>query len=302
MSKLFVIIGLPGSGKSFEARKIAEEETAIIVSSDAIRKEINGDENDQNNGGKVFEIAKKRLKEALTEGRNVIMDSTNISCKRRIALLEEMKKYATESIAVLMATPFEMCVERQNLRERKVDVEVITRMYHNFQVPYYYEGWNKIEVVYPGRHWTDRCSKNIIDLITGCGELFDFDQKNPHHQMTLGWHMNACYEYVRHRSDDVSLCEAALFHDIGKIKTQTFDTNGVAHYYQHHCVSGYDSLFEFGFCFNDDERLLRAAYIQWHMGPYFWKEEKTQKKYKNLLGDEFYNNLMLLHEGDVQAH
>ena len=302
MSKLFVMIGLPGSGKSFEARKIAEKENAIIVSSDAIRKEINGDEGDQNNGGKVFEIAKKRLKEALTKGRNVIMDSTNISCKRRIALLGKMKKYATESIAVLMATPFEMCVDRQNLRERKVDVEVITRMYHNFQVPYYYEGWDKIEVVYPEQEYVHYTTNHIVELLDGCSILYLFNQQNPHHQLSLGHHMNSCYETVSCNSDDKVLCEAALLHDIGKLKTQTFGDDGVAHYYQHHCVSGYDSLFEVSGCTDVDDKLLRAAYMQWHMGPYFWKEEKTQKKYKNLFGDKFYKNLMILHEGDVQAH
>ena len=76
MSKCYMMIGLPGSGKSYEARKIAERENAVIVSSDAIRGEINGDENSQENGGKVFEIANKRIREALTTGQGVIMDST----------------------------------------------------------------------------------------------------------------------------------------------------------------------------------------------------------------------------------
>ena len=61
-------------------------------------------------------------------------------------------------------------------------------------------------------------------------------------------------------------------------------------------------MFEVGGCSDVNDRLLRAAYIQWHMGPYSWKEEKTRKKYRKVLGDEFYEKLMVLHEGDVEAH
>lgn len=301
MSKCFMMIGLPGSGKSYEVRKIAEREDAIIVSSDAIRKEINGDESCQENGNKVFEIANKRVKDALASGRNVIMDSTNVSCKRRVAWVEEMKKYADEMIAVFMATPYEVCVERQGLRDRKVDEDIIKRMYHNFNVPWYYESWDRIEVVYP-----DNIEKyethHIDELLGGFSDFYNFDQKNYHHRATLGEHMLWCYEHLCYTTEDPILKEAALLHDIGKTKTQSFGEDGVAHYYQHHCVSGYDSMFEIGGCSNAEDKLLRAAYAQWHMGPYMWKEEKTKKRYRNLFGEDFYHKLLVLHDGDVAAH
>lgn len=302
MSKLFVMIGLPGSGKSVEARKIAEAEDAEVVSSDEIRLEINGNETDQDNTGKVFEVARKRLKAALISGQNVIMDSTNISYKRRMALLSEMRKYASEMVAVLMATPFEMCIERQNLRERKVETDVITRMYHNFYVPWYCEGWDKIRIIYPEQHYLSYATNHLSELLNGTSEFYHFDQKSLHHKLTLGHHMNACYECVSCNTDDSVLCSAAMLHDIGKAKTQTFDENGVAHYYQHHCVSAYDSLFEAFNFYETEDKLLRAAYIQWHMAPYFWKEAKTEQKYRKLWGDEFFEKLMILHEGDIKAH
>ena len=48
--------GLPASGKTTKAKEIVAEEGAEYVSSDEIRKELYGDESDQTNPNKVFEI------------------------------------------------------------------------------------------------------------------------------------------------------------------------------------------------------------------------------------------------------
>lgn len=42
--------------------------------------------------------------------------------------------------------------------------------------------------------------------------------------------------------------------------------------------------------------------INWHMRPYSWTEQKTIDKYKELLGEDFFNQLMILHEADKKAH
>ena len=97
-----------------------------------------------------------------------------------------------------------------------------------------------------------------------------------------------------------SLQEAALFHDLGKFYTQSLDEDGIAHYYNHNNISAYLSLFS-----RHDSKyhvISRAAYIQWHMAPYFWKEEKTRNKYKRLFGKQFYDDLMKLHTCDKESH
>ena len=65
----------------------------IILSSDDIRTEIFGWE-DQSKNGRVFEEMNKRCKEYLSKGFNVIYNATNLNKKRRMALINEMKKYA----------------------------------------------------------------------------------------------------------------------------------------------------------------------------------------------------------------
>lgn len=51
-----------------------------------------------------------------------------------------------------------------------------------------------------------------------------------------------------------------------------------------------------------DKLLLRANYIQWHMQPFFIETEKARNKFINLVGQEFYDDLMLLHQADILAH
>ena len=70
------------------------------------------------------------------------MDATNINYKRRRDWLNRFNKYNVEKIAILVATPYEECIERNSIRKRKVPEEVITRMYQNFYAPQYYEGFN----------------------------------------------------------------------------------------------------------------------------------------------------------------
>lgn len=54
MPTFYMMCGLPGSGKSTQAKKMAEKLNASIFSSDAIRKEKYGDEAIQGNPNKIF--------------------------------------------------------------------------------------------------------------------------------------------------------------------------------------------------------------------------------------------------------
>ena len=151
--KCYMMIGLPGSGKSWEAKEIAERENAVIVSSDAIRGELYGDESCQDNPRKVFEIVEKRVRKTLSSGRSVIMDATNISGKRRAEWVSQMKMYGAEMIAVYLDTPISICIERQDFRQRKVPVDVIRRMQRQFQAPVKKEGWDEIITIRTDENW-----------------------------------------------------------------------------------------------------------------------------------------------------
>lgn len=91
MTEFIMLVGLPGSGKSTYAEKL-KKEGYMIHSSDAIREELTGDINSQDNNPEVFGVLHKRVKEDLKSGHSCVYNATNMSRKRRKAFLDEISK------------------------------------------------------------------------------------------------------------------------------------------------------------------------------------------------------------------
>ena len=68
-------------------------------------------------------------------------------------------------------------------------------------------------------------------------------------------------------------------------------------------VSAYDAMFALKQDDVENESILEICqYINWHMYPYNIKLEKTKNRFIDFVGQEFYDNLMILHEADKNAH
>jgi predicted kinase len=296
-----MMVGLPGSGKSTCAQKLSAKENATIYSSDTLREELFGDADEQKKNDELYKELHSRIKRDLQDNKNVIYDSTNISYKRRKVFLDEIRKTGCQKICSFVATPYEKCLQQNQQRDRKVPEYVIKKMYLNFYIPQYYEGWDEIHII-----WNDAGYKFDIDgLFNGENGLNYISQDNPHHTLTIGEHCIKCFDMCGIKDLDT----AALYHDIGKKFTKQFknakgEDTDIAHYYSHHLVSAYDSCFYLGtgkYGLDNETILNITNYIQWHMQPFFIETEKTKNKFIGLVGQEFYDNLMILHEADVKA-
>ena len=137
MNKLYTMVGIPGSGKSTIANQIPN---AVVISSDAIRKELYGAEEIQGNGKQVFDLVYKRIGEELAKEHDVVFDATNLTPWARKAVF----RFPAERIAVFVNTPLDVCLKRNAVRERKVPEEVIYRMYHSLTCPNKSEGFKTI--------------------------------------------------------------------------------------------------------------------------------------------------------------
>ena len=313
--EFLMLVGLPGSGKSTYIKKYFNQNLKVH-SSDDIREELSGDVNNQDINKQVFELLHKRVKEDLKNGISCVYDATNISWKRRKAFLEELKSIPCWKICHIIATPFEICLEQNEQRDRKVPYEVIERMYKNFDIPWYNEGWDSIELWYENKNYK-KAYKHWARFLE---DTYTFEQDSKWHKETLGNHCNMCAHHILENVNQLNPLNeketfiAGVLHDCGKPFTQTYkDSKGndseFAHYYNHECVGSYNSLF---YDMDDEvDRLLVSALIRWHMVLHFFKdwEQKTIDKYekeftehKFLKEMEFYKALKLLNEGDKNAH
>lgn len=243
MVRFYMLVGLPGSGKS----KMADRLKGDVFSSDSLRKELWGDENAQGDNDLLFQELHKRIKENLEAGKNTIYDATNISSKRRKSFVESLNKIKCVKICIFMATDYEVCLKRNKNRDRVVPEEVIKKMYMNFDIPQYREGWDEIKIK------RTRSSKKDYDIFEYVDHLATINHDNPYHIFTIGAHIQAVTndimnKYMLKFAGDIErlerLLRAALYHDIGKEFTRTFinrkgEKTEVAHYYNHENVSAY---------------------------------------------------------------
>ena len=303
MTKFFMMVGLPGSGKSCFAQELVEKgEAEVIVSSDAIRKELYGDEAFQGNPAEVFAKVEEDVVAAINNSKSVIMDATNINSKRRKSFLKTISRRCPNrfsSHCVIIATAPRLCKQNDEMRDRTVGWGVIERMWKQFEVPFYGEGWDEIRLVqYPAQF---RASA-LVDMAIG------FQQYNDYHKLMLDSHMYKTGMAVMSKTNDVSVIKAAFYHDMGKMFTQFFDENDKAHYHNHGNAGAYMYLCLDHNLAEDEtasEVLKTAALICWHMQPLMNNKDKT-KFYlwaiKFGLGSNFADDLWLIYEADTEAH
>lgn len=309
---LFMMCGLPGSGKSTCIDRIEYNgEKPIVHSSDKLREELYGDANVQEKNGELFVELHRRIKEDLKNGNSVVYDATNLSKKRRIAFLNELNKINCKHYCIVILTPYKKCLKQNRMRERVVPDDVILRMYKNFQPPAYSEGWDKIILSFNLDEDDTDDRWNISTLFEGDCGIDNFQQENSHHALTLGLHCRKAHEYIcENKPDDERLAIAALLHDEGKIITKSRtnakgEDDGNCHYYQHHCCGAYNSFFYTMKCgFSEEDMIYISNLIYFHMHPYLeWKQsESVKRRHKIQFGEQFYEDVMLLHEADVNAH
>lgn len=307
MLEFTMLIGLPGSGKSFVCELIKKQKPFVeIVSTDSIRKELYGSESEQGDSETVFSVAKERIVSYMESYKSVIFDATNMSSKRRKLFLTEIKKqipqkYHAVYSCYVLRTPIDVCINRNFRRRKTVPIQVIFKMAANFEIPFKEEGWDNIDF-----------SPMFKESSTTLEELLEdskgFNQDNPNHKYDLYGHLQCCYDNFNVNGN---LKYAALFHDIGKLYTKTstnmkgFD-DGKCHYYGHEKFSSYIVLTTSSklekYQFNLEDRVAICRVINHHMRPYAWVSQKNHDKYIRQFGKEFYDIIMSINKADISAH
>jgi predicted kinase len=122
---LVVLVGPAGSGKTtFAARHFAPHE---VLSSDAYRALIAGDEADQRATRPAFAALHRELARRLAAGRLTVVDATNVEHHARVALLKRARHAGVASTAIVFDLPTDVVQQRNAMRQgRIVDAVVVT--------------------------------------------------------------------------------------------------------------------------------------------------------------------------------
>jgi predicted kinase len=132
--KLLVLKGLPASGKSTYAKRLVAEQGYARTNKDTIRKEMFGEDYKRKDEKKVVKERDRQVREALTQGNNVVVDDTNLNPVHIKELFAIAKEFNTifEVDDSFLDVPLTECIERDRNREDSVGENVIRGMYHEF--------------------------------------------------------------------------------------------------------------------------------------------------------------------------
>ena len=147
MKKLFLMVGIPGSGKSTFIKDYTKKmyQSYAVISRDDIRfNMVSEDEPYFSKEKAVFKEFVDKIKESLSKNDITFADATHINensrCKLFRALGENLK--GIEVHALVFKVPVELAIERNSNREgRKLVPETAIRnMNSQFTIPSFEEG------------------------------------------------------------------------------------------------------------------------------------------------------------------
>lgn len=304
MGKLYMLVGLPGAGKSSYAKILSENLSDHkikhkIFSSDEYRLEMKKEKGVVPDNNQVFTKLYRDLRAFMETGGSAIFDATNITYKVRRKAFSALQGIEYESVAIVLCSRVEKCIERnlQRDEEARVPIQVIYDMMLRFELPQIYEGFKDI-VIKHSTEPTQHPQKGTLLL-----EMLGFDQRTKYHKYSLGKH---CDMVALNYPKGSPLYYAGLWHDVGKMYTQSIDDNGYAHYYSHENVSAYYILTHPWLIDYDPDYPAKLRdiifYINHHMHiREIIKSDKAINKYRELWGEEKFQNLIDFMNNDNAA-
>ena len=159
--ELIMMCGIPCAGKSSYIRRGIDNtdvfDEYVIISTDDYIEKIARENNSTYN--EVFDdviseataTMYEELELAIQRGKSIIWDQTNVSRKSRRQKLKKIPDTYTKTAVVLPITLEEAIIRNSQRANKFIPRSVITRMYHQFEMPTEDEGFDVI-MTHDGSH------------------------------------------------------------------------------------------------------------------------------------------------------
>jgi predicted kinase len=144
--RLIITVGLPGSGKStYLARQGVN-----AISSDDVRRVIADDPHDQSMNARIFSVIRYLIRQRIAAGRPVTyVDATHLTKWERKPYVKIAQRYGCILEALFFDIPIEICLARNQTRDRVVPEAAIRKMAQQMIPPSKDEGFAKITRIIP---------------------------------------------------------------------------------------------------------------------------------------------------------
>lgn len=147
MTRLYLVCGLPASGKS----SLCKLRQGRIITADIIRLGVVGNTGDSMHDNFVWDIALNAV-DYFLQFSDVYYDATNSTIKRRAPFIEVAKRQKKEIVCVWVNTPKDLCIKQNQKRTKALNYPasalpdwVIENVSKIFEPPTLAEGYEWIE-------------------------------------------------------------------------------------------------------------------------------------------------------------
>lgn len=228
--KFTMLVGLPGSGKTYYVESIKSRNTALLQSHVYSEKFYH---NQNRNRKAAFKAMIKTTVKMLKRGKNVIYDATNVVLEDRLQVLQAIEGIPCEKICVIFATAVEQCVAWDALTETPASEKAIRRMMLKWCTPCLDEGWDKLVL----NRTAQKSMLTVQDLRTACEEkVAEFPGLG---FLQVGTLVNLALDYV---DSEFTIQLGVLMHYVGMLNAKQREKEDVIVYSHASNVAAYDSL------------------------------------------------------------
>lgn len=132
--KLLALRGLPASGKTTYAQELANKGW-VRVNKDDLRAMLNNSKFSKDNESYVIALRDEIIISSLVQGKNVVVDDTNLDPKHLIAFESIAGEFLADFEIRFFDVDVKECIRRNKLREKPVPEKVIYQMYERYLKP-----------------------------------------------------------------------------------------------------------------------------------------------------------------------